>query len=93
MVLQNFEDAGKKPVTVGPWGGQDGSCWDDGFYSTVRQVVISYGPTIGSIQFEYDKKGTPVWSEKHGGRGVNHTEKVSPKFFILLKPLSYIIAH
>lgn len=80
-MMQSFEDSGKKPVTLGPWGGQDGSCWDDEFYSTVRQVVISYGAAIDSIQIEYDKKGSSVWSETHGGRGGYHRVKVVLQLF------------
>ncbi|KAH9693139.1 Jacalin-related lectin 3 [Citrus sinensis] len=63
-------------VTVGPWGGQNGARWDDGVFSSVRQVVISYGAGIDSILIEYDKKGSSVWSDKHGGRGGFKTNKV-----------------
>lgn len=45
-------------------------------YDTVRQVVIYHGATIDSIQFEYDKRGSSVWSEKHGGTGCFKTAKV-----------------
>ncbi|KAL5557963.1 hypothetical protein UlMin_034174 [Ulmus minor] len=72
----SFEDSGKKPVSAGPWGGDDGVPFDDGVYSTVRQVIITYGSAIDSIQIEYDQKGSSVWSEKHGGRGGNKTDKV-----------------
>lgn len=70
------EESGKKPVSVGPWGGQDGISFDDGVYSTVRQVVIVHGTAIDSIQIEYDKKNASVWSEKHGGRGGYRTDKI-----------------
>ncbi|KAL9445950.1 hypothetical protein AB3S75_013766 [Citrus x aurantiifolia] len=63
-------------VTVGPWGGQNGARWDDGVFSGVRQVVISYGAGIDSILIEYDKKGSSVWSDKHGGSGGFKTNKV-----------------
>ncbi|XVF36041.1 hypothetical protein REPUB_Repub19eG0024300 [Reevesia pubescens] len=66
----------KKPVSVGPWGGQGGSCWDDGVYSTVRQLVIAHGAGIDSIQIEYDNKGNSLWSRKHGGGGGSKTDKV-----------------
>eukprot|EP00257_Ricinus_communis_P015536 XP_015573475.1 jacalin-related lectin 3 isoform X1 [Ricinus communis] len=71
-----FGDGEKKPIAVGPWGGQNGCRWDDGVYSTVRQLVIVHGSGIDSIQIEYDKKGTSIWSEKHGGNGGNRTDKV-----------------
>ena len=53
-------------MTVGPWGGLGGDPWDDGVNSAVRQIVISHGAAVDSIQFEYDLKGDIVWSEKHG---------------------------
>jgi hypothetical protein len=76
-VRQNYEGYGNSHVSVGPWGGQSGARWDDGVYNTVRQVVICHGATIDSIQFEYDKRGSSVWSEKHGGTGCFKTAKVS----------------
>lgn len=67
----------KSTVKLGPWGGQDGIHWDDGVYSTVRQVEIAHGTGIDSIRVEYDSGGTSIWSEKHGGQGGNITDKVS----------------
>ncbi|XVF73822.1 hypothetical protein PTKIN_Ptkin13bG0012400 [Pterospermum kingtungense] len=66
----------KKPVSVGPWGGQGGSCWDDGVYCTIRQLVIAHGAGIDSIQIEYDNKGNSIWSRKHGGDGGSKTDKI-----------------
>ncbi|KAG6704978.1 hypothetical protein I3842_07G158700 [Carya illinoinensis] len=66
----------KRPISVGPWGGQQGLAWDDGFYSTVRQVVITHGAGIDCIQIEYDDKGTSIWSGRHGGNGGNRTDKI-----------------
>ncbi|KAL9316582.1 hypothetical protein ACSQ67_017583 [Phaseolus vulgaris] len=74
--VQSFEDSIKKPQSVGPWGGNGGSPWDDGVYSGVRQLVIVHGAGIDSIQIEYDKKGSSIWSEKHGGSGGRKTDKV-----------------
>ncbi|XP_017981485.1 PREDICTED: pentatricopeptide repeat-containing protein At1g19720 isoform X2 [Theobroma cacao] len=65
-----------KPISVGPWGGQGGSSWDDGVYFTVRQLVIAHGSGIDSIQIEYDNKGNSIWSKKHGGGGGSMTDKV-----------------
>lgn len=77
LLLQSLEASQKKPITVGPWGGQHGLCWDDGVYSSVRQLVIAHGVGIDSIQIEYDNKGTSIWSEKHGGNGSNKIDRVS----------------
>ncbi|KFK44089.1 hypothetical protein AALP_AA1G214700 [Arabis alpina] len=65
-----------KPASVGPWGGQSGHAWDDGMYTTVRQIIISHGSVIDSIQVEYDKNGSSVWSEKRGGKGGKNFDKV-----------------
>ncbi|KAJ6684831.1 JACALIN-RELATED LECTIN 3 [Salix purpurea] len=63
------EDGEMKPVAAGPWGGQEGFPWDDGVHSTVKQLVIAHGAGIESIQVEYDRKGTSIWSQIHGGNG------------------------
>lgn len=75
--MQSSVDSIKKPASVGPWGGNGGSRWDDGIYSGVRQLVVVHGTGIDSIQIEYDKKGSSIWSEKHGGTGGNKTDKVN----------------
>lgn len=69
-------DNEKKPVSVGPWGGQSGSNWDDGVYTTVRRILITHGAGVDSIQFEYDKQGSSSWSNKHGGTGGYKTDEV-----------------
>ncbi|XP_044474537.1 jacalin-related lectin 3-like isoform X1 [Mangifera indica] len=74
--LKSLEEGEKKPLAVAPWGGQNGVCWDDGVYTTVRQLVIAHGTGIESIQIEYDKKGSPVWSKKHGGNTGSKLDKV-----------------
>ncbi|KAL8030644.1 hypothetical protein ABFX02_14G298600 [Erythranthe guttata] len=63
-------------ILVGPWGGQDGFYWDDGVYSTIRQLEISHGAGIDSIRIEYDIDGRSFWSEKHGGSGGDKIDKV-----------------
>ncbi|KAG1347483.1 putative Horcolin [Cocos nucifera] len=65
----------KSPIFVGPWGGEGGSPWDDGVYATTRQVEVVHGAAIDSIRIEYHKKGSSVWSEKHGGNGGTKTDK------------------
>jgi len=77
LLQQSSEASAKKPISVGPWGAQQGLRWDDGVYSTVRQLVITHGAGIDSIQIEYDKKGTSIWSDKHGGNGGDKTDKVN----------------
>ncbi|KDP46660.1 hypothetical protein JCGZ_10969 [Jatropha curcas] len=52
--------------SFGPFGGRDGDQWDDGFYTTIRQLVISSGSIVNSICIEYDKNGQSIWSSKHG---------------------------
>ncbi|KAK9136287.1 hypothetical protein Syun_015617 [Stephania yunnanensis] len=76
LVAQNGEAYEKRPISVGPWGGQEGERWDDGAYTAVRQVVITHGAGIDAIQFEYDLKGTSLWSQKHGGNGGKTTDKI-----------------
>ncbi|KAL5713359.1 hypothetical protein ACHQM5_015442 [Ranunculus cassubicifolius] len=76
----NTEYFEKKPISVGPWGGLDGDTWDDGFYTTIRQLVIAHGAGVDSIQTEYDKKGSSVWSVKHGGNGGIKVDKIKLEF-------------
>ncbi|XP_056693681.1 jacalin-related lectin 3 [Spinacia oleracea] len=64
-------------IAFGPWGGQRGNRWDDGIFSGVRQVVISTSLVgIHSIQFEYDKNGHAIWSDKHGGNSGTRTDQI-----------------
>lgn len=39
--------------------------------------MISHGAGIDSIQIEYDRNGTSVWSDKRGGNGGANIDKVS----------------
>lgn len=71
-----LQEYAKHSISVGPWGGRDGHHWDDGVYSTIRQLVISHGAGIDYIQIEYDMNGISVWSEKHGGHGGIKVDKV-----------------
>lgn len=61
----------KEPVPIGPgpWGGDGGRPWDDGVYSGIKQILITRGKFIHSIQIEYDRGGQSVWSSRHGGTG------------------------
>ncbi|MCL7037424.1 hypothetical protein MKW94_003906 [Papaver nudicaule] len=74
----------KSPICAGPWPSsgtatrQEGDPWDDGFHTTVKQIVIIHGAGIDSIKFEYHDSttGTSVWSQKHGGSGGFKTTKL-----------------
>lgn len=61
----------KEPVPCGPgpWGGDGGKPWDDGVYTGIKQVYITRGDVINSIQVEYDRGGQSVWSTRHGSSG------------------------
>lgn len=71
-----MEGKDKSPILVGPWGGAGGSAWDDGVFTAIRQLVVYHGAAIDSIQVEYDRKGSSVWGEKHGGQGGARVDKV-----------------
>lgn len=64
-----------QPISVGPWGGKGGEIWNDGVYSGVHQITLVYGEFIDSINIEYDRDGTRVWSS-HGGKGGYRTQKI-----------------
>lgn len=49
--------------------------------------MISHGAVIDSIQIEYDTRGCPVWSEKHGGSGGIKTDRVKLDY-----PEEYLIS-
>ncbi|KAK1427343.1 hypothetical protein QVD17_16026 [Tagetes erecta] len=57
------------PREVGPWGASGGKPWDDGVFSSVKQVSVYLGELhmIYALQFEYLKKdGKSVVSQIHG---------------------------
>ncbi|KAI3901843.1 hypothetical protein MKW92_031251 [Papaver armeniacum] len=71
------------PICAGPWPStrQEGDPWDDGFHTTVKQLVIVHGAGIDSIRFEYrDNSGNSFWSQKHGGSGGFKTDKIKLDF-------------
>ncbi|XP_004295926.1 PREDICTED: protein SUPPRESSOR OF npr1-1, CONSTITUTIVE 1-like [Fragaria vesca subsp. vesca] len=63
--LEEFEE---EHFSVGPYGSnKGGESFDDGSYSTVRQLVLCYDKyRIYYIQIQYDCDGIPMWSDKHG---------------------------
>lgn len=66
----------KKDFSAGPWGGNGGTSWDDGAYTGIRQIVLVHAEAIESVEFEYDRDGSPAWSERHGGAGTKITDKI-----------------
>ncbi|KAF9613367.1 hypothetical protein IFM89_007445 [Coptis chinensis] len=66
----------RKTITVGPWGGNGGTTWDDGSYNGVRSITIVYDRCIDSVRVEYDKNGKSVLAEKHGGSGGSQTANI-----------------
>lgn len=77
---------------VGPWGGPGGSPWDDGAFTGIRQMIVVHGAVIDSIQIEYDKKGSSVWSEKHGGSGGTKIDKVCNLVGASFRLLKYLFS-
>ncbi|KAJ0618314.1 putative jacalin-like lectin domain-containing protein [Helianthus annuus] len=58
------------PRDVGPRGAGGGQSWDDGVFSTIKQIRVHVGElnVIYALQFEYQKRdGTSVLSQIHGG--------------------------
>ncbi|KAI7729343.1 hypothetical protein M8C21_004797 [Ambrosia artemisiifolia] len=63
----------------GPWGACGGKPWDDGVFSTIKQVRIRLGElnVIYGLQFEYLKSdGKSVVSQFHGGTNENEIHLV-----------------
>lgn len=68
-------------VTNGPWGGNVGMMFDDGTYTGVRQVTLSY-TILGIISIEviYDRNGHTIRGCKHGGSHIINIKKVKMMF-------------
>ncbi|XP_030472553.2 jacalin-related lectin 4-like [Syzygium oleosum] len=62
--------------SIGPFGGQGGSPWDDGDSTGVRKIIVKGGSAIDSITVEYDKNGSVVQGPKHGGDGGHLTLEI-----------------
>ncbi|PUZ64983.1 hypothetical protein GQ55_3G186700 [Panicum hallii var. hallii] len=80
MQAQRKMVVSKKLMKVGPWGGAGGHPWDDGGYSGIRSITVSYDRSIDSISVEYDRNGLAVPGERHGGAGGNHTTQIKLSF-------------
>ncbi|KAL3618260.1 Jacalin-related lectin 19 [Castilleja foliolosa] len=70
----------KKCIVVGPWGGNGGTNWDDGFYNGIREITLKYDLCIDSISVVYDKNGKPVSGPKHGGGGGTKIAEIKLQF-------------
>ncbi|XP_031401926.1 jacalin-related lectin 4-like [Punica granatum] len=67
----------KHPMrTVGPFGGDGGSPWDDGRRTGLRQIIIRCGSVIDSIKCVYDDNGTSSDGLKHGADGGSHSHTI-----------------
>ncbi|XAR61765.1 hypothetical protein NMG60_11016276, partial [Bertholletia excelsa] len=66
------------PRDPGPWGAALGKQWDDGVFSTVKQVRVLLASDVNvirSVQIKYQKaNGEVVWSPRHGGPRGGSTE-------------------
>ncbi|KAI3684828.1 hypothetical protein L6452_34054 [Arctium lappa] len=69
------------PRYAGPWGASGGKPWDDGVFSTVKQVRIHVRESLNviyAIQFEYiQRDAKSVLSPIHGGTGGDKMELVN----------------
>ncbi|XP_021727905.1 jacalin-related lectin 3-like [Chenopodium quinoa] len=74
VAANNLMGSEVKHIAYGPWGGQSGYKWDDGIYSGVRQ-------------FEYDKNGRAIWSDKHGGNNGTRTDQIKLDY-----PTQYLVS-
>ncbi|KAF6141000.1 hypothetical protein GIB67_006629 [Kingdonia uniflora] len=79
-MLQDCCEYEKNQISIGPWGGQGGTMLDDELNTTIRHMVIGHGLGIDFIQTEYDREGSSVWSEKHGGVGGAKVDKIKLDF-------------
>ncbi|KAG6669211.1 jacalin-related lectin 19 [Carya illinoinensis] len=70
----------KSLISMGPWGGNGGTSWDDGIYDGVREIKLVYDRCIDSIRVVYDKNGKPFTAEKHGGVGGNKTAEIKLQY-------------
>ncbi|KAJ0785935.1 putative jacalin-like lectin domain-containing protein [Helianthus annuus] len=68
------------PRDAGPWGAGGGKPWDDGIFSTIKQIRVHEGElnVIYALQFEFLKKNGNTVSHIHGGtNGVKNIQLVN----------------
>lgn len=78
VYLSNFNPVSPESntvISIGPWGGKGGDLWNDGECAGIRQIILAHGRAIDSIQIEYERDGSSVWS-RHGGRGGTKTDMI-----------------
>ncbi|KAL2892772.1 Jacalin-related lectin 3 [Bienertia sinuspersici] len=66
----------ERVMSLGPWGGEGGTIFDDGIYTGVREVHITRSGGLVSIRVCYDQNGKMVWGSKHGGSGGLKLDKI-----------------
>ncbi|XP_024023820.1 agglutinin alpha chain isoform X2 [Morus notabilis] len=67
-------------VAVGNWGGPGGNAWDDGSYTGVRSIELTYGNYIGTFNVVYDLNGEPFDGPKHSSNRPLTTAKIELQF-------------
>lgn len=72
------------PCDAEPWGGVGGKQWDNGVFSSIKEVHVHVGDgVIHAFQFQYNKlDGKPFWSQRHGGPGGEIINRVRKKKII-----------
>ncbi|XP_057539349.1 jacalin-related lectin 3-like isoform X3 [Amaranthus tricolor] len=75
-IIPTTQVANKKILSLGPWGGDGGTTFDDGIYTGVREVYITRTGGLVSIRVCYDLNGKPVWGNKNGGTGGLKLDKI-----------------
>ncbi|EXB62068.1 hypothetical protein L484_002392 [Morus notabilis] len=67
-------------VAVGNWGGPGGNAWNDGFYTGVRSIELTYGNYIGTFNVVYDLNGKSFDGPKHPSVRSLATAKIELQF-------------
>ncbi|KAG8387546.1 hypothetical protein BUALT_Bualt02G0032400 [Buddleja alternifolia] len=69
-----------KVSSIGPWGGNGGTNWDDGSHDGMRVITLRYGSCIDWIEVIYDNKNNPFPAPMHGGHGGVNTAQIVLRF-------------
>ncbi|CAN6441527.1 unnamed protein product [Victoria cruziana] len=70
----------RKLIKIDAHGGYGGNFWDDGAFTGIREITLTYDHCIDSIRVEYDLNGKPALAEKHGGAGGQYTAHVKLQY-------------
>ncbi|MQL70921.1 hypothetical protein Taro_003247 [Colocasia esculenta] len=67
----SFVQNGEILVRIGARGELSGRCdeWDEVCFGSVRQILVTHGNAVNSIQVAYDLNGLLVLSHRRGGDG------------------------